>query len=68
VTALTPAVKAASGQSGNTLDDTIKQNVLLNVERLKNATPIVNKFVADGKVRVIGGVYQLDTGKVEILQ
>jgi carbonic anhydrase len=42
--------------------------VLLNVERLKNATPIVSKFVADGKVRVIGGVYQLDTGKVEILQ
>ncbi|HEX2430910.1 MAG TPA: carbonic anhydrase [Aestuariivirgaceae bacterium] len=68
VTALTPAVKAASGQAGNTLDNTIKQNVLLNVERLKNATPIVSKFVADGKVRVIGGVYQLDTGKVEILQ
>ena len=68
VTALTPAVKAASGQSGDALDNTVRQNVLLNVERLKNATPIVSKFVADGKVRIIGGVYQLDTGKVEILQ
>jgi carbonic anhydrase len=68
VTALTPAVKAASGQPGDTLDNTIKQNVLLNVERLKNATPIVSKFVADGKVRVVGAVYKLDTGKVEILQ
>ena len=29
----------------------IKQNALLNVERLKNATPIVSEFVADGKVR-----------------
>jgi carbonic anhydrase len=47
VTALTPAVKSASGQSGNVLDNTIKQNVLLNVERLKSANPIVSKFVAD---------------------
>src|SRR5262245_52346883 len=39
VTALTPAVKAASGQSGNALDNTIKQNVLLNVDRLAGNFP-----------------------------
>jgi carbonic anhydrase len=67
VTALTPAVKGSAGQPGDALDNAIKQNVILTVEKLKTASPIIDKFVADKKVRVVGGVYRLDTGKVELL-
>jgi carbonic anhydrase len=67
VAALTPAVKAASGQTGNELDNAIKQNVILNVEKLKTATPIIDKAVAEKKVRIVGGVYNLEDGRVELL-
>jgi carbonic anhydrase len=67
VDALSPAVKAAAGLSGNPLDNAIKQNVLLNVEKLKNATPIIDKAVAEKKVRIVGAVYNLDDGRVELL-
>jgi len=67
VSALSPAVKAAEGLSGNLLDNAIKQNVILNVEKLKAATPIIDKAVAEKKVRIVGGVYNLDDGRVELL-
>jgi carbonic anhydrase len=67
VTALTPAIKGSAGQPGDALDNAIKQNVILTVEKLKSASPIIDKFVTDKKVKVVGGVYRLDTGKVELL-
>ena len=67
VTALSPAVAASSGQVGNALDNAIKQNVIFNVEKLKKATPIIDKAVADKKVRIVGAVYNLSNGRVEIL-
>jgi carbonic anhydrase len=67
VTAIGPAVKATAGAPGDALDNAVKRNVQLNVEKLKAATPILAKSVADKKLRVVGGVYRLDTGRVEIL-
>ena len=67
VSALSPAVKAVANQPGNALDSAIKQNVVLNVEKLKSATPIIDRAVADQKVRVVGAVYNLDTGRVDLV-
>ena len=67
VTALSPAVKATAGQAGNALDNAIKQNVILNVAKLKAATPIIDKAIADKKVRIVGAVYNLSNGRVEIV-
>ena len=67
VTALEPAVKAVADQSGNQLDNAIRKNVALNVETLKAASPIIDKAVADKKVRIVGAVYNLDNGRVEFL-
>jgi carbonic anhydrase len=67
VTALSPAVKAALNQPGNFLDNATKQKVVINVQKLKNASPIIDKAVAENKVRVVGAIYRLDTGRVEIL-
>ena len=67
VTALTPAVKAVSDQSGNLLDNAIRKNVVLNVEKLKAATPIIDKAVTDKKVRIVGGVYNLADGHVDVV-
>jgi carbonic anhydrase len=67
VTALSPAVKATLNQPGNLLDNAIKQNVILNVEKLKTASPIIDKYVTDKKVRVVGAVYRLGTGQIEFV-
>ncbi|MDA9422755.1 MULTISPECIES: carbonic anhydrase [Bradyrhizobium] len=67
VSAITPAVKTAAQQSGNALDNAIRQNVIDNVAKLKSAAPILNAAVEQGKLKVVGGIYRLNTGTVELL-
>jgi carbonic anhydrase len=49
------------------LENAIRQNVIVNVAKLKSATPILNAAVEQGKLKVIGGIYRLKTGKVEMV-
>jgi carbonic anhydrase len=67
VEAIGPAVKDTQGKPGNALENAIKENVRLNVERLKTATPIIEMFVSEKKVQVVGAVYHLEDGHVELL-
>ncbi len=67
VEAISPAVKDTQGKPGDALENAIKQNVLLNVERLKTATPIIEMYVSEKKVQVVGAVYHLEDGHVELL-
>ena len=67
VTALAPAVKAVANQPGSALDNAIKQNVIINVDKLKTASPIIDKAIAEKKVRIVGAVYNLNSGRVDIV-
>ena len=67
VTALAPAVKTSAQQPGNALDNAIKQNVLDNVAKLKAATPILSAAVEQNKLKVVGGVYRLRDGRVDMV-
>ncbi len=67
IKAIRPAVKTAMKQSGDLLDNAIKQNVIDNVEVLKNASPILDSAVKKNTLRVVGGIYDLVTGRVEIV-
>ena len=60
-------MKAARGEPGDLLANATKANVRMNVERLKTATPILSQAVADKKVRVVGGYYNLNSGTVDIV-
>jgi carbonic anhydrase len=64
VAPIVPAVKSLSGT-----DDLVNRAVTANVQRvvsrLKTAKPIVAKAVAEGKVKVVGAVYDLASGKVD---
>jgi carbonic anhydrase len=64
---IAPAVKTAMTESGDLLANAIHENVQLNVEALKAASPVISDYVAQGKVRVVGGVYKLKDGRVEWL-
>jgi carbonic anhydrase len=67
VTGLAPAVKAVSQQGGDTLAKAIRQNVIDNVANLNSATPILSAAVEQKKLRVVGGVYGLKDGKVQMV-
>ena len=67
VMALAPAVKTASGQGGDALANAIRQNVRDNVAKLASAAPILGAAVEQKKLKVVGGVYRLTTGKVDLV-
>jgi carbonic anhydrase len=67
VTGLAPAVKAVSQQGGDTLDKAIRQNVIDNIAKLKSATPILSAAVEQNKLKVVGGIYRLRDGRVDMV-
>ena len=64
VAAIRPAVEAVQNKPGDLLANAIRSNVTLNVDKLKNAGPILQSFANDKKIRVVGGIYELGTGTV----
>lgn len=66
-TALGDAVDVAEKMPGDLLENTTKANIKLNVERLRAATPLLRGLVAQGKLKVIGMLYNLKTGKLELV-
>jgi carbonic anhydrase len=67
VEAIGPAVKETMEKPGNALENAIKANVLLNVQNLKAAAPIISAAVAEKKVDVVGGIYNLEDGRVDLV-
>jgi carbonic anhydrase len=63
---LKPAVEAAHGMSGDPVANAVRENVILSVKRLKASRELADK-VKSGEVKVVGAVYDLDSGKVEML-
>ncbi|HEY1856941.1 carbonic anhydrase [Acidocella sp.] len=64
---LRPAVEEAQSEPGDLLHNAIRDNVRLNVARLRDASPILSAAVAQRRLRVVGGVYDLATGRVDVI-
>jgi carbonic anhydrase len=67
VAGLAPAVMAAAQQAGDTLVNAIRQNVIDNVAKLKSANPILSVAVEQKKLQVVGGIYRLKDGRVDMV-
>ena len=67
VAALTPAVKAAQDSPGDLLANAIRRNVTMSADKLRSAPPILQAAAQDKKLRVVGGIYTLKTGRVELV-
>jgi carbonic anhydrase len=66
--ALKPAVQTAlQRQPADPLAETTVENVRHNVRRLESASPVLSGPVRDGKVRVVGGVYDIASGAVTMI-
>ncbi|MEG4021399.1 carbonic anhydrase [Microcoleus sp. S13C4] len=64
--AIRPAVESSKDQAGDKLENAVKANVILQAKKLK-ASPVISKLIAENKLKVVGGYYDLDTGRVTIL-
>ena len=67
VAGIAPSVKAVLPQGGDTLGKAIRQNALDNVANLSTATPILSAAVEQHKLKVVGGIYRLTDGRVDMV-
>jgi carbonic anhydrase len=73
VKTIAPAVKKAKEQGKALdkpaiLDSAIDENVRLVAENLVKQSPVIQKLVNEGKVKIIKAKYDLDTGAVTVLE
>jgi len=64
--AIKPAVESSKNQAGDKVENAVKANVRLQANRLK-ASPVINQLIEEGKLKIVGGYYDLDTGKVTMV-
>ena len=70
-----PAVKQSADEVDGELNSsnkefvtkTIENNVMLTMDRIREKSPILKEMEDNGDIKIVGGVYSLHTGKVEML-
>jgi carbonic anhydrase len=67
VESLRPAVAEARRHPGDLLDNAIRANVSIGVERLRRLRPILAPAIKRRTLAVVGGVYDLPTGRVTMI-
>lgn len=62
-----PAVDESANLSGDKLDNAILANIKRIVDQLKNSKPIIEEYLHHRKLNIIGARYDLDEGKVTLV-
>src|SRR5262245_8738208 len=62
-----PSVREVARQPGDKLANVTKANVLAGVKKLSESAPILSKYVKSSELKVVGAIYDLATGKVEMV-
>jgi len=58
-------IRRAAKESGGNLDVAIQRNVQIQAEILSEASPVIARRISEGKLLIAGGVYDLETGRVQ---
>jgi carbonic anhydrase len=58
---------AKVGHGEDLVEQATIENVKLNTNRLIVSRPLIGPYVKSGRVKIVGGVYDLATGKVTLL-
>ena len=64
---LRPAVEAIKGMPGNPVENAVRENVKLVMKKLATSGEL-SAMAKSGELKIVGGVYDLDTGKIEWLK
>lgn len=70
-----PAVNASSDFEGKQdasnpayVERVTEENVRLNVEAIRQRSPLLRKMEEEGKIKIVGALYDIDTGEVHFLK
>lgn len=66
VKAILPAVKRIKDQPGDAVDNAVAANVQYQIEQLQRS-PLLMERLQSGKLKIVGGRYDLDTGTVTMI-
>ena len=66
LTELRPAVEASKGQPGDPVENAVRENVELVMKNLATSAELA-AMVKSGELKVVGGIYDLDAGTIEML-
>lgn len=67
VASIARAVHVTESKKGDFLTNTVQENVRLTVAHLESSSQIIQSRMQSGELRVVGGVYELASGKVSLL-
>jgi len=68
VDAIRPALAESKGQQGDPVHNCVVTNARLGARQLRESKPVMAEAVSVGGVRVLAAVYDLKTGKVNLLK
>jgi len=66
--AIEPAVKQTKGKPGDPVENAVRAQAIDVARQLQDAKPILAERVQSGKLKIVAARYDLDSGKVELLQ
>ena len=67
INAIKPAAELAKEMKGDHIENTVKVNVAMQIEALSKLEPVLSKRYTKKEIKIMGAVYDLETGKVEFL-
>jgi len=62
-----PSIAKVKGSSGDLVDQTVIANVQYQVAILQQTSTILTQLMQSGKLKIVGGRYDLDTGEVTLV-
>jgi carbonic anhydrase len=68
INSIKPAAIKTANQTGSIINNAVRQNVLDQVQNLRNLTPILNQKYETKEILIVGAVYDIHTGKIEFLK
>jgi len=64
---IAPAVEKAKAQCGDLIVNATRTNIGLVADTVKASKPIITKALEQGKVKIVGAYYDIESGKVEFI-
>lgn len=67
VASIVPAVEAVRDEPGDLLENAIRANIALTVGQLRSSEPFLARFSQEGRGKIVGAYYRLESGEVVFL-
>ncbi|MEH2290207.1 carbonic anhydrase [Nostoc sp.] len=62
-----PSVERVKFKTGDNMQDAVIANIQYQTEKLQESSTILAKLLREGKLKIVGACYDIDTGKVNII-